>query len=247
VTGTAVSINSDMGESIGIHSFGNDDDLLQIVDTINVACGFHAGDPSSMRTVVERATAAGVTIGAHPGLPDLVGFGRREMAVDADEVRDLLRYQVGSLVAFLDSVGGALHHIKAHGALFSMMAREPALMDALCDVAIQYEVPVFGLAGTNHETVAGRRGVGFVSEFYADLDYNDDGTVRVPRRAVTQDLDVVATRVRAALAGTTTTVTGRTIEVRAESFCVHSDIPAAASVAARVRDVIADASPGAVR
>ena len=235
-----ISINSDMGESIGIHSFGNDEPLLRVVDTINVACGMHAGDPTVMRVVIEQARAVGVTIGAHPGLPDIAGFGRRAMAIDADETRDLVRYQVGALVGFLDSAGMPLHHIKPHGALFGMMAKNEALMEALCDVAVQYGVPVFGLAGTAHETVALRRGVGFVSEFYVDLDYNDDGTVRVNRTGSRHDLDVIEKRVRAAaLDGVATSVTGRVIPIRAESFCIHSDLPDAPLVAERVRDVIA--------
>jgi UPF0271 protein len=234
-----VGINSDMGESIGIHSFGNDEALLPFVDTINVACGMHAGDPTAMRLVVEQAQAAHVTVGAHPGLPDIAGFGRREMALDPLGARDLIRYQVGALHAFLDSVDMTLHHIKPHGALFSMMAKNEPLMDALCDVALQYGVPVFGLAGTSHEAVATRRGVDFVSEFYVDLDYNDDGTVRVNRTGASHDLDTIEKRVRDALVdGTTTSISGQLIPVRAESFCIHSDLPNAPSVAERVRAVL---------
>jgi UPF0271 protein len=235
------SINSDMGESIGIHSFGNDDGLLALVDTINVACGLHAGDPGSMQRVVERAVAVGVTIGAHPGLPDIVGFGRREMAIDADEARDLIRYQVGALVGFLDANGARLHHIKPHGALFGMMASNEALMGALCDVAVQYGVPVFGLAGTAHERVAERRDVPFVSEFYVDLDYNDDGTVRVGRKPAPVDLAVVRARtVQALTESTTIAASGMTIKVRPESFCIHSDLPLAQESARCVRSVLED-------
>ncbi len=138
-----VSLNSDMGESFGIHSFGNDDALVQIIDTANVACGFHAGDPTGIRETVEKAVAANVTVGAHPGLPDLVGFGRREMKLERDETADLVRYQVGSLVAFLDDAGAPLDHIKPHGSLYGMAARDEDIMDAICDVAVQYGVPVF--------------------------------------------------------------------------------------------------------
>ena len=235
------TINSDMGESIGIHSFGNDDDLLTLVDTINVACGLHAGDPGSMQRVVERAVAAGVTIGAHPGLPDIVGFGRREMAIDADEARDLIRYQVGALVGFLDANGARLHHIKPHGALFGMMASNESLMGALCDVAVQYGVPVFGLAGTAHERVAVRRDVAFVSEFYVDLDYNDDGTVRVGRKPAPVDLALVRARtIQALTESTTIAASGMTIKVRPESICIHSDLPLAQDSARCVRSVLED-------
>jgi UPF0271 protein len=235
------TINSDMGESVGIHSFGHDEELLGYVDTINVACGMHAGDPGAMRRVVEQAVAAGVSIGAHPGLPDIAGFGRREMAVDADEVRDLVLYQVGALVGFLDAAGAPLHHIKAHGALYGMMSRDPALMGALCDVALQYGVPVFGLGGTPHEEVARARGVEFVSEYYVDLDYNDDHTIRVQRTGASRPLDSVAERARSALhEGVTRTVSGGTIDVRAESFCIHSDLPNAVEVARVVRELVGE-------
>ncbi|MEF2977311.1 5-oxoprolinase subunit PxpA [Subtercola sp. YIM 133946] len=235
--GTAeITLNSDMGESIGIHSFGNDEALLTLVDTINVACGMHAGDPGSMKLIVQRALAAGVTVGAHPGLPDIVGFGRRAMALSADEVRDLVRYQVGALVAFLDAAGGVLHHIKPHGALFAMVSRDEELMDAVCDVAVQYQVPVFGLAGTFHESVARRRGLPFVSEFYVDLDYTDDGNIVVNRHSASTDLELVALRAdRALQSGTAASVTGSSLPVRVDSFCIHSDLPNAAAVAETVR------------
>src|SRR5690606_7072773 len=118
----AVSLNSDLGEALGRRSLGNDDGLLPLIDTANVACGFHAGDPGAMRETVAKAVAAGVTVGAHPGLPDLVGFGRREMKLDPDEVRDLVRCQVGALQAFLDAGRAPLDHIKPHGPLSGMVA-----------------------------------------------------------------------------------------------------------------------------
>lgn len=236
---TSATINADMGESIGIHSFGNDERLLEFVDTINVAGGMHAGDPSSIGAIVKAAVAAGVTVGAHPGLPDLAGFGRREMALTADETRDLVRYQVGAVAAFVSAAGAQLHHIKPHGALFGMMARQRDLMNALCDVALDFEVPVFGLAGTLHEEVARERGVEFVAEFYVDLDYQDDGTVIVNRSGETRDLDEVVDRARRAVElGMTTAVSGRDIAVRVDSFCVHSDLPNAVAVAERVRSVV---------
>jgi UPF0271 protein len=234
------SINSDLGESVGIHSFGNDTALLDIVDTVNIACGMHAGDPSGMWQIVKQALDAGVTIGAHPGLPDLVGFGRRVMALSADELRDLVRYQVGALNGFLHAAGGELDHIKPHGAMFGMVAIDRALMDALCDVAVQYEVPIYGIAGTEHEIVAKLRDVPFVSEFYVDLDYDDSGMIRVNRYGAVQDMATVRSRTKSALMGTTITTTGKTISVRAESFCVHSDLPGAPEVARQVAEVIAD-------
>jgi len=233
------TINADMGESIGIHSFGNDEPLLEFVDTVNVAGGLHAGDPSGIARTVESALSAGVTVGAHPGLPDIAGFGRRVMQISPVEARDLVRYQVGAVHAFVTAGGGALDHIKPHGALFGMMAKDAELMNALCDVALDYGVPVYGLANTEHETVAHARGVTFVSEFYVDLDYAPDGTVRVNRAGIGRDIGEVETRARRALReGRTTATDGTEISVRPESFCVHSDLPNAPEVARAVRSVI---------
>jgi len=235
----SVSLNSDMGESFGIHSFGHDEAILPLVDTVNVACGFHAGDPVGIHETVVRAAAAGVTVGAHPGLPDPVGFGRREMKLTAEEVRDIVLYQVGALHGFLHAEGLALHHIKPHGSLYGMVARDEALMDAVCDVALQYGVPVFGMAGTAHERVAGRRGVGFVAEFYVDLAYRADGGLIITRRPQRTPPDLAAQRARVALTqGVTHADSGERLDVRVESICVHSDTPNAPDVAAAVRGVL---------
>ncbi|MGQ1797904.1 5-oxoprolinase subunit PxpA [Kocuria oceani] len=235
----SVTLNADLGESLGIHSFGNDDALLEHVDLVNVACGMHSGDPSTMARTVERALAAGAAIGAHPGLPDLVGFGRRAMALTAGEVRDLLRYQVGALTGFLDAAGGRLHHLKPHGALYGMLARDEELMDAACDVAVQYGVPVLGLPHTAHQRVSARRGVAFVEEFYVDLDYADDGTVVVNRSHATPDVERLADRTATALRDhEVVTVSGRILPVTADSLCLHSDLPHAPQLAARIRQLV---------
>jgi len=234
-----ITVNADMGESVGIHRFGNDESLLEFVDTINVAGGFHAGDPTAIARIVALALSQGVTVGAHPGLPDITGFGRREMSITRDEARDLIRYQTGAVAAFVQSEGHELHHIKPHGALFGMLARDEELMDAACDVAVQYGVPIYGLAATAHERVAARRGVPFVAEYYVDLDYTDDGLVVVNRTGRVRDLEEVTARASRALTeGTTASITGTSVPVRAESFCVHSDLPNAVAVARTVRDVI---------
>lgn len=234
-----VSLNADMGEAFGIHSFGHDDALVRLIDTANVACGFHAGDPTGIRETVHKAAAAAVTVGAHPGLPDLVGFGRREMKLQRDETADLVRYQVGSLVGFLGVEGIPLDHIKPHGALYGMAARDEDIMDAICDVAVQYEVPVFGMAGTAHERVADKRGVPFVAEFYVDLGYRADGSLIIARRPRATPVEEARARALKALTeGLATADTGEDFPMRVDSVCVHSDTPNAVEVTEAVRAVI---------
>lgn len=233
------TINADLGESIGIHSFGNDEGLFPLVDLVNIAAGMHAGDPTAIARAVEGAVAHGTAIGVHPGLPDIAGFGRRAMALDADEVRDLTRYQVGAVDGFASGQGAALHHLKPHGALYAMLARDERLMEAVCDVAEQYELVLLGLAGTAHERVARRRGIPFVSEFFVDLDYDDDGMIIVNRAGAERDLDEVTARARRAMDdGVVESRSGRELAVEVGSFCVHSDLPNAVAVAGRIRSLV---------
>lgn len=234
-----VSVNSDMGEAFGLHSFGNDPELVTLIDTANVACGFHAGDPTVLRETVELALGAGVTVGAHPGLPDLVGFGRREMKLDRGETADLVRYQVGALVAFLRAHEAPLDHLKPHGSLYGMAARQEEIADAICDVAVDYEVPIYGMAGTLHEFVAARRGVPFVSEVYVDLTYRADGSLIIARRPSATPPELATARARLALAEQVVECdTGERVSVRPDSICVHSDTPNAPEVARAVRAVV---------
>lgn len=234
-----ITLNSDMGEAFGIHSFGNDDALLPLVDTVNVACGFHAGDPTGIRETVQKAVAAGVTVGAHPGLPDLVGFGRREMKLEREETADLVRYQVGALVGFAEDAGASLDHIKPHGSLYGMAARQPEIMDAVCDVAVQYGVPVFGMAGTEHERVAVKRGVPFVAEFYVDLAYRADGSLIIARRPHATPAEEARMRAFRALSdGIAIADDGEEFPMRVDSICVHSDTPNAVEIGRICREVI---------
>jgi UPF0271 protein len=236
-----VTLNADLGESFGIHTFGNDEGLVKLIDAANVACGFHAGDPTTMRETISIALAAGVSVGAHPGLPDLVGFGRREMKLDADEVADIVRYQVGALSAFLAAEGAALSHIKPHGALYGMTARDQTLMDAVSRVAEQFSVPVYGMPNTAHERSAAEHGVPFVAEFYVDLEYAGDGTLLIARRPQPALPEVAAARTRLAISeGIAIAATGERIPVRADTICVHSDTPNAVAVAEAVHAVLAE-------
>ncbi|WOF22930.1 5-oxoprolinase subunit PxpA [Microbacterium betulae] len=239
-----ILINSDMGEAFGLHTFGNDPDLLRIVDLANVACGFHAGDPGIMRETVALATESGVRVGAHPGLPDLVGFGRRRMALRPDEAADLVVYQTGALVGFLDAVGEPLSHIKPHGALWGMLAADADLMRAVARAVKAFDVPFLGLADTAHESVCAEAGVPFVGELYVDMDYNADGTLALARSARRTDPAAAAERVAKALAGEpVASVDGTPVDVRFQSVCVHSDSPDAPDVARAVRAVVDARTP----
>ena len=233
-------INCDMGESFGIYRFGNDADIMPFITQANVACGFHGSDPNHMAATVALAREHGVRVGAHVSLPDLPGFGRREMKIDRDEMRNVILYQIGALSAFLKAEGVALAHIKPHGALYGMAARERHIAEAVADAAVLYDVPVMGLAGTLHEEVYTARGVGFQAEFFADLDYSDEGRLIITREHGHLEPEIAARRAAQAVSdGTLTTVGGQVLPVRAETICVHSDTPNAAVIARAVKDAVA--------
>lgn len=234
-----ITINSDMGEGIGLHSFGNDEALMPIVDTINLACGWHAGDPNIMESTVRLAKEHGVKVGAHPGLPDLTGFGRRRMALTPEEVGPIIRYQVGALVSFLHQHGMELNHIKPHGSFYGMLAGDPDLMKEAAQVNLQYGVPFYGLAGTAHETVCQELGVPFIPELYVDLNYDDQGGLIIQRKPEPADPAKVKDRVERAITGQPIhSVSGQEIKIDFASICVHSDTHNATQIAQTVRDTL---------
>ncbi|WP_072801592.1 5-oxoprolinase subunit PxpA [Rhodococcoides yunnanense] len=236
-----ITLNSDLGESYGIHSFGHDDELLELIDIANIACGYHAGDPGVMWNTVDAAVSAGIPTGAHPGLPDPIGFGRRAMVLSPREIRDLILYQVGALTGFLASLGGSLNHIKPHGALYGMLATDLEGARALCEVAELYQVPVLGMAGSAHERAAAEREVPFVRELYVDIDYRADGTLAIGQRKEPVSPSQIEARVRSALtSGTIDTVDGGMLSVEFDSICIHSDSRTAVDSARIVRDVRAE-------
>lgn len=241
MTVTRPTLNSDMGEGFGLHAFGNDAALMEVIDVANVACGFHAGDPAVMERTVQLAAEHDVKVGAHPGLPDLTGFGRRRMALEPAEVRQLILYQVGSLDAFLRRAGLQLNHIKPHGALYGMLAGDETLMRAAVDVAALYGVAVYGLAGTAHESACRDAGVEFIPELYVDLDYDTDGGLIIRRTPHTTDPAAAADRARRALAGQPfPSAEGTDVTIDFGSICIHSDAPNSIDVARAVREVLAE-------
>jgi UPF0271 protein len=234
-----ILVNSDMGEALGIHSFDNDEALMSLIDVANVACGFHSGDPDTMDTTVALAQQHGVRVGAHPGLPDLVGFGRREMKLTPQEVESLIRYQVGALKGFLDKYELPLNHIKPHGSLYGMLARDEALMQGAVNVAKSFGVPVYGIAGSAHQRVAERDGVEFVGELYVDLNYDSEGGLIILRRPGHTDPEAASQRVRRVLDdGKVAAIDGSLLEIPFGSICVHSDTPNSTEVARAVRNAL---------
>src|SRR4026207_2070869 len=162
-----LTINCDMGEGFGLYRIGDDAAMMPHIDLANVACGFHASDPPTMRATVQLAKQHGVKVGAHPSLPDLQGFGRREMKISREELTNCLIYQIGALKGFLKAEGLKLNHIKPHGSLYGMAARMEDMAHAVCDAADIFKVPLFGMVNTLHEKIYKARGHSFVPEFYA--------------------------------------------------------------------------------
>ena len=232
------TINCDMGEAFGLYRMGDDEALMPLISVANVACGFHASDFNHMRRTVRLAKEHGVKVGAHPSLPDLQGFGRREMKMPREELANCIIYQVGALKGFLEAEGMPLN-IKPQGSLYGMAARDEAVASAICDAADVFKTPIMGMIGTCHETVYHARDHALIAEFYADLDYEDDGRLIITREHHAIDPLRVASRCRRAIAeGRAESVNGRDVAVRADSICVHSDTPNAVAVAQAVREAL---------
>ncbi len=238
-----VDINCDMGESFALYRMGDDAGIMPYITRANVACGFHGSDPNHMRSTVALAKRHGVKVGAHVSLPDLPGFGRREMKVDREEMVNIILYQIGALLSFLKLEGMALCHVKPHGALYGMAARQEHIAEAVADAAELYGVPVTGMTGTLHERVYTRRGVGFLPEFFADLEYDDEGHLIITREHEAVKPELAASRAVAAVRdGTLTTVGGKTLPVRAETVCIHSDTPDAVKIGRAVNAALSQLS-----
>lgn len=230
-----MEINTDLGEGYGAWSYGDDAGLVPHVHVANIACGLHGGDPSTMARTVDLAARHGLKIGAHPSLPDREGFGRREMAISRDEVRDLFIYQIGALKGFLDARGLPLHHVKAHGKIYSMSGRDEALAEGVVEAAAAFGIALYGISGHKTQAVAALRGVRYVPEFFVDLHYNADASLIVDKSRPIDVAWAAARAVRAAREGVIDTVDGGTIKLELQALCVHNDMPNAAQIAAAVR------------
>lgn len=242
------AVNCDMGEAFGLWSLGDDEVLMPLISMANVACGFHAGDPVIMRQTVALAKEHGVRVGAHPSYPDLQGFGRRAMDMDADELTAAILYQAGALKAFLDEQDMPLTHLKPHGALYGRAAKDEATAHAVAGAAEVLGVPVLGMAGTQHESVYTAHGLEFLAEYYADLDYADDGSLLITRQHTAYDPEQVRERVvRVFTEGVAVAQSGREIPMRADCVCVHSDTPGAPELARAAGEGLREAQKAQTR
>lgn len=239
-----IDLNSDLGESFGLYIAGNDADVLAHITSANVACGFHAGDAPTMRKTVAQAKALGVAVGAHPGFPDMQGFGRRPMKLSPDEVYDLVVYQIGALQGFTSAAGVPLCHVKPHGALYNMAAVDAVLASALCNAVLDVNpmLVLYGLANSELTRVAETLGLSVAHEVFADRSYQADGTL-TPREnpgAMIEDPAVATKQILTMLSeGKVRSQQGTWVPIRADTICIHGDQPAAAEFAFKIRQALA--------
>ncbi|MDB4948912.1 MAG: hypothetical protein JWM27_1561 [Gemmatimonadetes bacterium] len=239
----SIDLNADLGEGFGAYRAGDDAGLLRVVTSANVACGFHAGDPLVMRRTVADAAAHGVAVGAHPGYPDLLGFGRRDLAASADEVTAYVVYQIGALSAFCAAAGTRLRYVKAHGALYNRAARDASVADAVAQ-GVHLADPslvLLGLAGSELVRAGRAAGLRVAAEAFVDRAYLPSGDL-VPRSepgATLHDAAQVAARaVRMAREGTVEAIDGTVLHVSPDSLCAHGDNPDALAIVRAVREAL---------
>jgi 5-oxoprolinase (ATP-hydrolysing) subunit A len=239
-TPLSVDLNCDLGESFGAYRMGNDEQLLPYVTSANIACGFHAGDPSVMRKTVQLCLKNKVAIGAHPGLPDLVGFGRREMAITPDEAFNMVVYQLGALSAFVQAEGGALHHVKPHGALYNMAAVSRPLAEAIAEAIykVKPEAILYGLAGSELIFAGLKLGLTTANEVFADRTYQQDGTLtsrRQPNALITDHEEAAQQVIRMIKEGKVRSLHGLDVTIKADTVCIHGDGLHALEFASHIR------------
>lgn len=247
-----IDLNADVGESLGPWAMGADEALVPLVTSVNVACGFHAGDPLSIRRTVALAHAAGVAIGAHPGYPDLVGFGRRDLAMSAAELEAAVLYQVAALAGIVAAEGGRLAHVKPHGALYNRAAGDAAVAEPIARAVacLDASIRLVGPPGSALLAAAAAAGLAGVAEGFADRAYEADGSLRSrrlpgavhddPARAAAQALEI-------ARDGHVTTVDGTPIDLAVATLCIHGDTPGAAAVARAIWEALAAAGVEVMR
>jgi UPF0271 protein len=238
-----IDINCDMGESFGCYTLGQDEEVIRLISSANVGCGFHAGDPHVMRKTVAMAKENRVGIGAHPGLPDLLGFGRRYMDVSPQELEDFFVYQIGALRAFCDAAEVRLQHVKAHGVLSGMAEKDEKVAEAICRAIslIDKEIIWLTYSGTKTRPIAESLGLSVVEECYADRAYNPDFSLVARKQpgAVIKDVSVIQKRIlQLVQEGTITTYDGQVLDMPCQSICVHGDSPGALEMVKGIRSIL---------
>lgn len=223
-----IDLNSDLGESFGAYKIGRDNDIIPLVSSANVACGFHAGDPTVMANTVKLCKDNGVCLGAHPGFNDLVGFGRRNMSVSAEDAKNMIKYQVGALDAFCKSAGIKMQHVKPHGALYNMAGKDKTLARAICEGIYEYDASLIllGLSGSEMLNAAKEIGLPCAAEVFADRAYEDDGSLvaRTKAGAMIHDEDEAVARVIGMIKNhSVKSINSKEIEICPDSVCVHGD------------------------
>ncbi len=243
-----IDLNSDVGESFGRYMLGLDEEVIPLISSANIACGFHAGDPSVMKRTIDIAAESGIAVGAHPGFPDLLGFGRRKLDASLDEIKDYVTYQIGALQAFATSRGLRLQHVKPHGALYTMAVANTTIWDVVAQAvaAVDSGLILFVLGGRNRreiQDIGARHGIRIGFEFFGDRAYNADGSLvsREQPGAVIHDPQAVADQVlRLVQQGRVRCLDGTQIEMTADTICVHGDNPAALKLIKKIRRTLMD-------
>jgi UPF0271 protein len=235
-----IDLNCDMGESYGAWNMGADAEVMPHITSANIACGYHGGDPATIRETVQLAIDNGVAIGAHPSLPDRMGFGRRVMKISAQDMYDLVVYQAGAVEAFARAAGSKLHHIKCHGALYNMAANDEVLSEAMVRAAKDLGAMLYVLSKSKNYEIARKAGVPVAAEVFADRGYSDDGTL-APRDKPGGMIEDAGESVKHALRmveeGHVITLSGKKVPVAADTICLHGDQPGAAVFAKKLREV----------
>ncbi|TKC04275.1 LamB/YcsF family protein [Pedobacter frigoris] len=234
-------LNCDMGESFGTWSLGNDAAIMPYISSVNIACGFHAGDPATMKKTVRLALEHGVAIGAHPGLSDLQGFGRREMKITAEEAYDMVVYQIGALAAIVKAEGAILHHVKPHGALYNMAAVKSELADAIAQAvhSVDEELILYGLSGSELIRSGQKLGLKVFSEVFADRTYQQDGTLtprNLPGALITDHQESLKQVLKMVKEGKVISQQGSEVSIQADTICIHGDGATALDFAEKIYD-----------
>lgn len=241
-----VDLNCDMGESFGVYRLGNDEAIMDFITSANIACGFHAGDPATMRKTVQLALEKNVGIGAHPGLQDLVGFGRRNLSLSPQEAYDLVVYQIGALSGFVQAEGGKMQHVKAHGALYNMAAQNASLSEAIAEAVykIDPELILFGLSGSELVKAGEKIGLRTAGEVFSDRTYQADGSLTPrsqPNALITDTATALEQVIRMVKEQKVISIQQQEIQIKADTICIHGDGATALDFAAAISSSLADA------